>query len=41
MNHSHIITVLLGMCVLGVMLVAIRLLESGPESSREEVESED
>lgn len=41
MSHSHVITVLLGVGVLGVLLVAIWLLESSPEAEHEERHAHD
>lgn len=41
MNQSQIITVLLGVSVLGALLFAIRLLEAQPEGAREELDSQD
>lgn len=41
MSHSYVITVLLGVGVLGILLLAIRLLESSPETISEERASQD
>lgn len=41
MSHSYVITVLLGVGVLGILLIAIRLLESSPEAISDERASQD
>ncbi len=41
MSHGYVITVLLGVGVLGILLVAIRLLENSPEAISEERASGD